>query len=189
MFSRLGLRWRLSLSILGMVAIFAAFFGFTFPREQEAAAVRGLERQGRSLALILSAATAKSMESEGTRLAISDAVESAGGADPDVDYIVALSKDGEVVARYESGLIGRQFQHTAPVASETIQHTDDHVHVSVSMMSEDKNVGTLTVGMSRRQVVTDKKQAQMRTFWLSLAIRTPGAVTATGYKYCHHQRN
>jgi len=177
---RIGLRWRLSLSIGALILAFTAFFALYLPGELKNSALNGMQQRARSVSAVLAslASTAIVSADAGGVETLTKDLSSAAQSDQDIDYIVVARMNGTVFARYRRPAYDEDKLRAQPSAAFVFEQDHSNLHVRTPIFSDSGQLGTLNVGFSIRGLETARAEALRTTLLVSALVFGIGVIVA-----------
>lgn len=173
---RLGLRAKLTSTIVLLIIVFAGFFWFYFPSQQVRTAERALHARMQDIAAGFQAFGTMMMDME--PVALDRALERFardGGPTSDVVYVVFAPSDGAPLLGHGTGSIPPDLREHLHDADTTLVESGDVAQANVAIFDRDGNLsGVMAIGMSRRPV------HEVRARSRSIALLVSAAILAIG---------
>lgn len=176
---RLGFRAKLTATISLLIACFAAFFSLYSPQQLASTADEGLEQRAVSVSGILANLAVSSVVAEdlgGAQMLATD-LDMAGRSDDEIAYLAVVKPNGRLLASYVATGVDKAPTFTATDARRT-QRTTAYLEVSVPLIHEEQNVGTLITGFSRDSVAAVRSASQRTALLVSTLIFAVGLIAA-----------
>jgi len=171
-----GIRFKLAVVTLSLIALITASFSVVASRILDDALLQSLMQRGSSLAIVTTTPAGYSILS-GDRLALDNLAAKITDAQEDVVYLAILDSKGTVLAHNRLEAAGDHFERlpgpemavTPDVAVREISREGRSVfEFEAPIRFAERQVGTVVVGVDTAPYRAAKSSARDRMFWISL---------------------
>jgi len=177
---RIGLRWRLTVSIGLLFFLFAASFAFYFPHELERSAIDGMRQRGRAVSALLAnlASAAIRAEELGGAEQLTEDLGMAAQSDQDIDYVTVVKSDGSIFSRFRRSAYDEAKIRGEQATAMVFDLDGENLHVRTPIFYEGARLGTLNIGFSIRGLDTARAEALKTALLVCLLIVGIGVAAA-----------
>jgi signal transduction histidine kinase/CheY-like chemotaxis protein len=174
---RMRIRTRLMLLVSLLLVAIASFIYWFFPAQIERQALRMLESKARAIGAITAFGVSPGLLFDDPK-AVGDALQGAE-RNPDLLFILVLDARGKL-----EYVVDRTLQPSLHLVAATSQLGLDRntrsFRVQIPIMSDDRRIGTLRIGLSLAEVDAEVAQARRTTALASLAVLVLGLAAVFG---------
>ncbi len=174
---RMRIRTRLMLLVSLLLVAIATFIYWFFPAQIERQALRMLESKARAIGAITAFSVSPGLLFDDPK-AVGDALEGAE-RNPDLQFILVLDARGNleyVVDRTQ----WRRGHIVAATAQLGLDRETRSYRAAIPIMSDDRRIGTLRIGLSLAEVDAEVAEARRTTALASLAVLVVGLFAVFG---------